>query len=128
MNELKLYDIKPLVEVPDFSLYLFIILILFGSVLLLTLLYLLYHFFKYRKKDERKEHYKMLKELDLSDAKNAAYTLTKYGRLLAQTDREKKFYYLLVEVLEEYKYKKDVKPLSKNARIKYENFMDELDV
>lgn len=128
MNELKLYDIKPLVDVPDISVFAFIALLGMGGVLLLLLLYMLFIFIKQRKKNERKEYFEILENLNLEETKHAAYSITKYGRLLAQSDREKKFFYLLLETLDEYKYKKEVKPFSQNTLIKYENFMEEIDV
>ncbi|WP_419770405.1 MAG: hypothetical protein ACNI3C_01015 [Candidatus Marinarcus sp.] len=128
MNELAINDIKPLVEIPDASFYLFITLLILLCVVLIGLLFLLFGFFKNRKKSERKEQYKYLKELDLTDAKKASYAITLYARKLARSPQEERLCNKLIEDLEQYKYKKSVSALNKESLNKFHIFMDELDV
>lgn len=128
MNELQLHDIKALVSIPDYSFFVFIALIILGLALVSTLAFLIFKIITNRKKDMKKEYFKILKELDLNDSKNAAYTITKYSRLLVSNEREEKLCAELIEELEVYKYKKDVNNLSKEAILTFERFMDSVDV
>lgn len=128
MNEIKINDIKELVDIPDYSLYIYMFLWIIGSLVVFILLFILIRYFLTRKKNKKKEYYTILKNLDLSDSKTAAYTITKYVRLISQSDREKKLSNELIEELESYKYKKDVEPLNDNFKILFGRFMDNVDV
>lgn len=128
MKELNLYDIKPLVAVPDLSLYAFLALITMAILVLGLIAYLIYFFLIHKKNSERQHYYTRLKNIDLNDSKKSAYVITQCGWKLIQTDREKKFFLLLLKELEAYKYKKEVPPFSKTTLMKLETFMDELDV
>lgn len=128
MNNLEIHDIKGLTQIPDISFYLFLGLCALGITLLLILIFLLYKYFNNRKKNKRKEYYKILKELDLSDSKKAAYTISKYARLLVSSHREKKICSELIEELEAFKYKKDVEEINDEVKIIFGRFMDIIDV
>lgn len=128
MNELKIEDIKELVEIPDISLYLFILIIILISLVVITLLFLSYKIFKNRRKDQRKNYLKILKELDLSNTKSSAYIMTKYLRLLEQNEREKKLIEELIIELEKYKYKKEVAMFNQETISQFERVMDAIDV
>ena len=128
MNEIKIHDIKNLVDIPDYSLYIYMFLWIIGIVIIFIILFILIRFFVTRKKNKKKEYYKILKNIDLSDPKKAAYEITKYARLISQSNREKKLSNELIDELESYKYKKDVKPLDDNFKILFGRFMDNIDV
>ncbi|ADG92438.1 conserved hypothetical protein [Arcobacter nitrofigilis DSM 7299] len=127
MNELKINDIKNLVSIPDISFYILILLIVLGIVIIGFVGYLIYRFFK-NKKNPRKKYYETIKNINLSDTKNAAYQITFYARKLAKNEREIKISEELITLLEEYKYKKDVKKFENNILQKYELFMETIDV
>ncbi|WP_424689400.1 hypothetical protein [Halarcobacter ebronensis] len=128
MENIKIHDIKSLVEIPDFSIYIYVLLISVAVFLVLLVLFLIYKIIKNRKKDFRKEYYKILEEMDFQDSKQCAYTITKYTRLLAVSQREKKLAEELIEELEQYKYKKDVKEIDEDIKILFSRFMDSVDV
>ncbi len=128
MNELKIHDIKSIVEVPDFTFYIYYGLISLAIILVCIALYFIYRFFKNRKVNVRKEYFKILEELDLNDSKNSAYLITKYGQLLAQNESEKQLFNDLAASLEIYKYKKDVPKFSENIKASFTVFKDSLDV
>ena len=86
----KLHDIKELEKIPDYSIFIFSILIFLGIILVLTSIFLFIKYLKNKKTNDRKTYYNILKNIDFSDSKKAAYTITKYSRLLASNDREKK--------------------------------------
>ncbi len=112
-TQLKLHDIKPLVEIVDYSFYYFLALSVIGTVVFFGALYLLFGWLKHRKKEnKRKKALEILKKIDLKkDPKQAAYQLTKYGAVFKNDDtRHKEMYENMVSKLQNYKYKKEVEP------------------
>ncbi|NPA65599.1 MAG: DUF4381 domain-containing protein [Epsilonproteobacteria bacterium] len=109
-EKLQLHDIKPLVEIDDYSWYYFLLLSTIAIIVIAGLVYLLLKWFKHRKKENiRKEHLKRLKKIDLKNTKKAAYELTKYGATFKDDDtRHKEMYQNMIEKLSAYKYKKEV--------------------
>jgi len=112
----QLRDIKGLMIIDDYSLYIFIGLI-FCS---LFLIYLLIRFLiKFLKKDTPiKIAKKKLKEVDLNDAKQSAYTITKYASYL---NKDEDFLYL-----QKYKYKKDSLEFTKDDKENLERFLKDV--
>ena len=131
MNEeilAKLHDIKDIVKIPDNSIFIFSILVFFIILILLIIIFYIIKLFKNRKKSDRKKYYEILEEIDFSNTKETAYTITKYSRIIAKSEREKKLADELIEELEEYKYKKNVQNINNSIKAKYSTFMDSLDV
>ena len=124
----KLHDIKELENIPDNSIFIFSILIFAGIILILAIIFLFIKYFKNRKVSDRKTYFNILKNIDFDDSKKAAYTITKYSRLIANSDREKKLANELIEELRIFKYKKNVKNIDKLTKAKYSTFMEILDV
>jgi hypothetical protein len=108
--DIPLHDIKPIVEVQEYSLYYFLGATLFALILVLGVAYLIYMLLQKRNKfNIRKEHFKLLNSLDLSDAKRSAYNITLYGATFKNdSPRHQEMYENLINRLEVYKYKKDV--------------------
>lgn len=129
-KEIPLHDIKGLVEIQEYSVYYFSALVLVGLIVLLGLLYLLYKYLQNKKKfNIRKEHQKLLHEIDFSDAKKAAYEITQLGGIFKDdTPRHERAFTLLVEDLESYKYKKDVSAFSSESKHLLENYLGLIDV
>ena len=124
----KLNDIKELEKIPDNSLFIFLALVLLGFIFLLILIFFITKLIKNRKKNPRKIYFKILKNVDFSDSKKSAYTITKYSRLIVSNEREKKLAIELIESLEKYKYKKEVENIDNEVKAKFSIFMDSLDV
>lgn len=124
----KLNDIKELEKIPDNSLFIFSALILLGFIFLLILIFFIAKLIKNRKKNPRKIYFKILKNVNFSDSKKSAYTITKYSRLIVSNEREKKLAIELIESLEKYKYKKEVENIDNEVKAKFSIFMDSLDV
>lgn len=124
----KLNDIKELEKIPDSSLFIFSALILLGFIFLLILIFFITKLIKNRKKNPRKIYFKILKNVNFSDSKKSAYTITKYSRLIVSNEREKKLAIELIESLEKYKYKKEVENIDNEVKAKFSIFMDSLDV
>ena len=107
--ESELHDIKPLLEIPDSSYYIYFGLITLGLFVLLTLIFLVVKkFIVNRRESIAKRELKVLKEVDWSNAKKAAYTVTRLGRRLVNDKRSEEIYAQILPLLEEYKYKKEV--------------------
>lgn len=125
MNALNIHDIKGLSAIPDLSFYLFIVFILLGTLILGTLIFFLFKYLKNRKHDEKKS-LEILKNIDFTDAKKAAYLITKHGRVVVGHERDKKLLEDLLEDLSHYKYKKRVEPINDTCKHKFQIFMDAL--
>jgi type VI protein secretion system component VasK len=109
----KLKDIKPLVEIADHSLWIFLAMIL-GFFIAVALIWYLIKKPKRRKRrrlSPKELAIKALKELDFSDTKEAVYSFsTNIQKLLPKEklDEHREF----LRHIELYKYKKDVPSLS----------------
>ncbi len=105
----QLRDIKPLLEIPDSSFYLFWGIILFGAVLLAAVLFFaVKKYLEHRRANLAKKYLERMHEINWSDTKKSAYAATKYARLLATDERRKELFEQLRPMLEKYKYKKEV--------------------
>ena len=127
---IKLHGIKPIIEIHEYSFYYFLVLLVVGSILFLSLAYLSYNYFKHRNKfNIRKEHFKLLEAIAFEDAKSDAYAITEYG-LTFRDDTQKHFdtYELLVSDLEAYKYKQNVEEFNEETKRLFENFVGMIDV
>jgi len=129
-NEIVLHDIKPLIEIQEYSFYYFVAIIAVGVIILLGALYILYRYMKNRNKfNIRKEHFKYLNAISLSNPKQDAYDITLYGATFAHdSERNAKAYEALVEHLEAYKYKKDVSDFDTETQHSFERYIGMLDV
>ncbi|MBN2825487.1 MAG: hypothetical protein JXQ76_09200 [Campylobacterales bacterium] len=125
MEELKeLRDIKPLVDIPDSSIYIYMGLIALGVVLGLLLLYLIIRkLLSLRKANMRKSYIQKLHAIDFKDSKKSAYDATYYGRLVAQSDREKEIFSQLLPYLEPYKYRKVVDKIDSDTQKQFNLFL-----
>ncbi len=104
-----LRDIKPLVEVSDYS----FILLLTTIVLSIFIAYKLFKLaYKYSIKNCsincNKYYFYKYSSVDWNKPKEAAYLATKYGAVLAKDRRQKELYEQLRVRLDRYKYKKDI--------------------
>lgn len=131
MNEdilTKLHDIKELEKIPDNSVFLFSFLIFLALILIIIIIVYMLKLFKNRKKSDRKKYYEILQNIDFKNSKESAYTITKYSRLLARNEREKRLSDEIIEDLRKYKYKKNVKEVDDMIKAKFSTFMESLDV
>jgi len=126
---IKIHDIKPIVVIPDLSIYLYYAVILLFLLVLIFITYKLYHFFKPKIKTQEMIWYESLQNIDFKDSKKAAYKITKYGNNLAKEDRQIRLIEELNSELSRYKYKKDIsQEINQEIKTKFSIFMDTLDV
>lgn len=110
IKDIQIRDIKPPVEISDWSEYILWGLIALLVVALIIGIWFLIKYLRANKKvDEKLLWLQELNSIDWSDPKSASYKITKYGRLLAQDDdRRKRMFEHLLPLLERYKYRKKV--------------------
>ena len=124
----QLKDIKPLVEIPDSSFYIYWGLIGFAVLLGLGILFFVAKkLWENRKKNLAKEYLEALKSIDWSNSKKAAYEATHYARLLATDERRKELFSQLEPMLEKYKYKKVVDKVDDDTLRQYKLFVQVAD-
>ena len=122
----KLKDIKDIVEVPEYSLF-----ILIGvAIFCLLLLSLAIYFFKNRRKRRKKPTAKeiALKELnsiDYSNTKEVVYSFEEHVNLFIDSSNQTDFDNIKKE-LEIYKYKKDIPPLDKDIEKRIKVFIESI--
>lgn len=126
---LKIHDIKPTVEIPDYSIYLYYGLIIITTLITLLVCYFVYKFFTKNKDKTREVYIQRIKSIEFKDIKKDAYTISKYGSLITLNERQISLYEDLNNSLEQFKYKKIVpNKLTPEIKTKYEIFMESLDV
>ena len=124
MGELKLHDIKPLVEVPDNSLLWFIVTLVVSTIVLGLIFLAVYRFIKRKKAFNWQAFYlKELQALSLSDSKEAAYKVTEYGHKLLKDFEQHEAFDVLLKELEPYKYKKEVQKLDQKTQEMIQTFI-----
>lgn len=129
MKDIPLHDIKPLVEVPDNSLMIIIIL----TALILTLIFvplMLWAWKKLKKVKEinlRKVYLEKIHHIDTNNAKQAAYEISEYARHIVSSDKERSLLEELDNRLSQYKYKKSVEKLDDETLAHFRVFIEVLD-
>lgn len=129
MVDIPVNDIHPLVEVPDASIYYFMGLV--GLSIIVFILFLFYLLKMTRKKrvDIRKIKYKELENIDWTNPKKAAYTISEAGRFFAgDNERCHKAYENLFERLEPYKYAPNVDKIDSETVGYYRLYLEIIDV
>jgi len=124
----QLRDIKPLLEIPDSSYYIYWGLIIFGSLLLLGIVFFVVKkLWENRKINLAKGYLEALKKIDWKDTKKSAYDATHYARLLATDERKRELFSQLEPMLEQYKYKKEVDEVDTDTRNKFNLYVQVAD-
>lgn len=119
----QLKSIKPIVTVPDNSLYILIAII---AAVLLLVAYLAYRYFtrvkRSRKLSTKELALKRLKALDFNDTKGVVYTFSVDGSLFVNEQNRESFNSIEKE-LEPYKYKKEVEKLPQDLEEHIKQFI-----
>ncbi len=124
----ELRDIKPLLEIPDNSYYIYLSIVGVLAILGLSIIYFLVkRFILNRKESQEQKYFKRLKSVDWSDAKSSAYLVTYLGRKLAKDSRSKEIYSQILPMLEKYKYRAQVPPVDDETLRQYELLVHVLD-
>ena len=124
MEELK--DIKGIIEVPDYSLWILLSMIV---GLLLCLIFAIYYF-KNRRKKRKKPTLKQiamknLKEIDFDNTKGTVYTFCENFQYFTN-EKNKESFEKLQKELEIFKYKKEIEKLSEEQINKIKSMIKEI--
>ena len=126
---LEIHDIKPIVQIQDFTIYIYYGLIVVSFLFLLFVIYFIFILLKKKAVSKDKEYFTILNNIDFNNTKESSYLISRYGRLLAKTQREKRLIDDIHNDLEVYKYKKNIdKDISMDIKNQFSIFMDSLDV
>jgi len=124
----QLRDIKPLLEIPDSSYYIYWGLISLGILLAVgVLFFVLKKLWDNRKINLAKGYLEAMKKIDWSDTKKSAYEATHYARLLATDARRQELFSQLEPMLEQYKYKKEVDEVDIDTRNQFNLYVQVAD-
>ncbi len=128
--DIPLHDIKPIVDVQEYSFYYLLGIIGVSVVVLIGLSYLLYLWYKKRTSfNLRVHHAQLLNELDLKDTKNSAYSISNYGYTFKDdSPRHTEMFNNLSSRLQEYKYQKNVEQFDDEVLGYIELFKGMIDV
>ena len=124
----KIHDIKDIIKIPDNSIFIYYGLIFVALLLTLIIIIFIIKYFKNKKVNQRKIYFDILKNIEFKDSKKDAYTITKYIRILARSQREKILANELINELEEYKYKKTVPNINTDIKNKLNTLLGIIDV
>ena len=129
-NSIPLHDIKPLIEIHEYSMYYFIGVCVLVALIVLGVLYLVYKWYKNKKRFNKRAHdFKILHSIKYEEPKKAAYDLTLYGATFTNdSQRHQKAYENMLEKLEKYKYKKDVENFDADTIHTIDLFKEMIDV
>ena len=125
----KLKDIKDIVPVEDYSLYIIIGIVFFSIFLIIVFTYF-FTKIKIKPKPTKKElAFKKLKQLDLEkdDTKKIVYTIAIDGEMFVNSTNEA-LYNDIVDKSSKYKYKKDIDSLDKEIKDMIKKFIKTIKV
>ncbi len=130
LAEIPIHDIKPLVEIHEYSLYYFLALVAFALIVFAVIVYFLIKYLKNRNAyNVRKDSFHQLETLDLSDTKKSAYAISQYGAVFKDdSPRHAEMFSNLNERLEHYKYKKSVDAFDEEVKGYIELYKGMIDV
>ena len=126
---IKINDIKPIVQIPDFSIYIYYSFVLLVFIIICLLIYGIYKFLQPKSKSQEMQWFEKLQHIDFKNTKQTAYDISKYGRYLAKEERQIHLLDELTNDLSSYKYKKEIpSELTEEIKSKFNIFMGTLDV
>ena len=118
-----LKDIKTIVSIPDYSLYILIAIIL---VVVIVLVFIVYKYLtrirKTKQLSSKQIAFNKLKNLDYENTKDVVYSFTIEGSLFVN-EKNKDIFEQIQKELEEFKYKKDVQKLPNNLQNKIKEYI-----
>lgn len=118
--DIPVHDVAPLLEIHEYSLVWFAVLIICVFIVSYSVLMKMRLRGKPKGLNERQKSYERLMHVDLSDSKKAAYAISNEASFFAQDNESMQSdYRILLEHLEQYKYAPNVEPIDKEALALY---------
>ncbi|GEM_PF-4526165 len=121
--ELDLKDIQDIVQIPDSSFMLFVLLFLSITIAILLFSYYIYKSMRRDIDPYHNEALKRAKEIDYSDTKRAVYDFTLLSSYLLN-DQNSRLREQILSELERYKYRKSTEKLDPKIVEKMRRFID----
>jgi len=130
MPEIPIHDIKPLLEIHEYSLYYFLGVLVISLSIIAVIVFFVVKYIRNRNGfNIRKEHFKLLNAIRLEDAKKDAYDVSFYGATFKNdSPRHTEMFENLTQRLEIYKYKKDVADFDEETKGYVNLYKDMIDV
>ncbi len=130
LPEIPIHDIKPLLEIQEYSLYYFLALLAFGFIIFGVIIYFIVKYIQNRNAvNLRKDSFTLLENLNLNETKESAYALTLHGAVFKDdSPRHTEMFANLTERLEAYKYKKNVSSFDDEVKGYIELYKGMIDV
>lgn len=130
MPEIPIHDIKPLVEIQEYSFYYLLALIVLALVVLGVIVYMIIRYIKSKNAFYiRKEHSKILHDINFKDAKKSAYDITFYGATFKNdSQKHHEMYENMTDRLAVYKYKKNVEAIDDEVKAYVDLYRGMIDV
>ena len=121
--DIPVHDVAPLLEIHEYSLVWFAVLIICVFIVSYSVLMKMRLRGKPKEPNERQKSYERLMHVDLSDSKKAAYAISNEASFFAQDNESMQSdYRILLEHLEQYKYAPNVEPIDKEALALYRSY------
>lgn len=121
--DIPVHDVAPLLEIHEYSLVWFAVLIICVFIVSYSVLMKMRLRGKPKEPNERQKSYERLMHVDLSDSKKAAYAISNEASFFAQDNESMQSdYRILLEHLERYKYAPNVEPIDKEALALYRSY------
>lgn len=129
-KSIPLHDIKPLVDITDYTLPFLVTAAVLAALLTLALGYLLWKRWRGAQRENRRRRcLEALRKVDLDDTKNAAYAITRLGLCFAKDSvRLQEAYGNLTARLSPYKYRRSVPKMDGETRAYFRIFLGMIDV
>jgi len=118
--DIPVHDIAPLMEIQEYSIYWFLLIIAMSFMVVFVLVKQFRKKKKSQEQNERAQRYDNFIRIDVSDAKTAAYAICEQGLFFAHDNEEiLKMYRRLFESLEAYKYARTVEAIDEETLALY---------
>ncbi|MFA6188996.1 MAG: hypothetical protein WC680_06920 [Sulfuricurvum sp.] len=121
--DIPVHDITPLLEIREYSMVWFLMLVACGLAVILVFLKKMRSRKNSKKVDGRAQRYARLTHINMHDPKAAAYDICEQGSFFAQDNEQlQSTYKTLFERLEPYKYAPRVEPINEENLALYHSY------
>lgn len=120
----KLVEIKDFAQISDSSFYIFLAIVASVLLILVFLGYKIYRYFTKRVKSHKQIAKENLENLDFTNSKKSAYTISKFTPYLLEDDGQRDMFKKLEKALIKYKYQKDVPAFLDEDKRLFNTLMD----
>lgn len=121
--DIPVHDIAPLLEIYEYSIYWFMVLIVMAFVMAFVMVRQMRMKKKSKEINARSERYERFARIDMRNPKAAAYEICKQGSFFAHDNEEtRNAYQILFKCLEPYKYARTVDAIDEETLMLYASY------